>query len=57
MIRDLTQGSGSLRDESDGPRLEAGRSARAQGWQSSPAAPESRSRDGPHRGGEILGFV
>jgi hypothetical protein len=37
--------------------LEAGRSARAQGRWSLPAAPESRSREGPRRGGEILGFV
>jgi hypothetical protein len=34
------------------PCLTAGRSARAQG-----AAPGSRSREGPHRGGEILGDV
>jgi hypothetical protein len=28
-VRDLAQGSGSLPDRSDGPHLEAGRSARA----------------------------
>jgi hypothetical protein len=41
----------------DGPRPEAGRSARAQGGGRSPAAPGSRSREGPRRGGEILGVV
>ena len=56
-----------VRDQgSDGPRLGAGlgfpawqarRSARAQGQRSSPMAPESRSREGPRRGGEILGVV
>jgi hypothetical protein len=56
-VRDLAQGSGSLPDGSDGPRLETGRSVHAQGRRSSPAAPKSRSRDGPHRGGEILGVV
>jgi hypothetical protein len=30
-VRDLAQGSGSLTDEPDGPRLEAGRFARTQG--------------------------
>jgi hypothetical protein len=39
------------------PCLTAGRSARAQGDRGSPAAPESRSREGPRRGGEILGVV
>jgi hypothetical protein len=57
MVRDLAQGSGSLPDRPDGPCLEAGLSARAQGWRSSPVAPESRSREGPHGGGEILGLV
>jgi hypothetical protein len=55
---------------SDGPRsgvglrvsgrqgfLPAGRSAHAQGRRKSPAAPKSRSREGPCRGGEILGVV
>jgi hypothetical protein len=43
----------------DGPRPRAGRSARAQarGGGRSPAAPGSRSREGPSRGGEILGVV
>jgi hypothetical protein len=52
--------------EADGPRPGTGggvpcltvvRSARAQGWRRSPAAPGSRSREGPRRGGEILGVV
>jgi hypothetical protein len=51
------QGSGSLPDGLDGPRLKVGRSARAQGRRSSPVMSESRSREGPRRGGEILGFV
>jgi hypothetical protein len=42
---------------SDGPRLQARRSARAQGRRRSSAAPRSRSREGPRRGGEILGVV
>jgi hypothetical protein len=50
-------GLGFLSDVSDGPRLEAGRSTRAQGRRSSPAAPESRSREGPCRGEEIPVFV
>jgi hypothetical protein len=37
--------------------LTAGRSARAQGQRRSPAVPGSRSREGPRRGGEILGDV
>jgi hypothetical protein len=37
--------------------LTAGRSARAQGRRKSPAAPGSHSREGPRRGGEILGVV
>jgi hypothetical protein len=37
--------------------LEAGRSARTQRRRKSPAAPGSRSREGPRRGGEILGGV
>jgi hypothetical protein len=41
----------------DGPRPGAGRSARVQGRQRSPAALGSRSREGPRRGGEILGVV
>jgi hypothetical protein len=50
----------------DGPRprgglrvscLTVGRSGRAQGRQKSPAAPGSCSREGSHRGGEILGVV
>jgi hypothetical protein len=50
----------------DGPRpgarlgllcLGAGRSARTQRRRESPAAPRSRSREGPRRGGEILGGV
>jgi hypothetical protein len=48
-VRDLAQGSGSLPDGLDGPRLEAGRSVCAQGRRSSPAAPESRSWEGPRR--------
>jgi hypothetical protein len=56
-IRDLAQGSSSLPDGPDGPCLEAGRSARAQGQRSSPVASGSHSREGPHRGGEVLGFV
>jgi hypothetical protein len=50
-------GAGSLPDGPDGPRLEVGRSARAQGRRSSPATPESRSREGPRRGGEVLSLV
>jgi hypothetical protein len=57
MVHDLAQGLVSLLDEPDGSRLVVERSAHAQGRQSSSAAPESRSREGPHRGGEILGFV
>jgi hypothetical protein len=56
-VRDLAQGSGSLPDEPDGLLLEVGRSTRAQVWWSSLAAPESRSREGPRRGGEVLGLV
>jgi hypothetical protein len=50
----------------DGPRpgarlgllyLTAGRSARTQRRRESSAAPGSRSREGPRRGGEILGGV
>jgi hypothetical protein len=41
----------------DGPRPGAGRSARAQGGGRSPAVSGSRSREGPRRGGEILGVV
>jgi hypothetical protein len=41
----------------DGPCPRAGRSARAQGRRRSPAAPGSRSREGPRRGGEILDVV
>jgi hypothetical protein len=55
MVHDRAQGSGSLPDVPDGPRPGARRSARAQGRRSSPAAPGSRSQEGPHRGGEILG--
>jgi hypothetical protein len=39
------------------PCLTAGRSARAQGRRRSSAAPGSRSREGPRRGGEILEVV
>jgi hypothetical protein len=39
------------------PCLTAGRSACAQGRRRSPAAPGSRSREGPRRGGENLGVV
>jgi hypothetical protein len=39
------------------PAWQAGWSARAQGRRSSSAAPESRSREGPHQGGESLGVV
>jgi hypothetical protein len=50
----------------DGPRpgtglrvscLMAGRSVRVQGRRKSPPASGSRSREGPRRGGEILGVV
>jgi hypothetical protein len=37
--------------------LGVGRSARTQRRRKSPAAPGSRSREGPRRGGEILGGV
>jgi hypothetical protein len=57
MVRDLAQGLTFLPNEPDGTRLMVRRSARAQGRQSSLAAPGSRSREGPRRGGEILGFV
>jgi hypothetical protein len=59
-------GGGARCTGADGPRtgtglrvscLTAGRSVRAQGQWESPAAPGSRSREGPHRGGEILGVV
>jgi hypothetical protein len=56
-VGDLAQGLGSLLDVTDGPRPRVGRSARAQVRQSSPAAPASRSWEGPRRGGEILGVV
>jgi hypothetical protein len=56
-VRDLAQGSGSLPDGPNGPCLEAGRSARAQGRWSSPAAPKSRSWEEFGRRREILGFV
>jgi hypothetical protein len=49
--------AGSLPDGADGLCLMAGRSARAQGRQSSPVASLSRSREGPRRGGEVLGLV
>jgi hypothetical protein len=39
------------------PCLTAGRSARAHGRWSSPAAPRSRSRERSCRGGEILGVI
>jgi hypothetical protein len=64
---------GALCTRADGPRAGAGRSAtsckaRAPAWRPdgprvrrgggrSPAAPGSRSREGPRRGGEILGVV
>jgi hypothetical protein len=56
-VRDLGQGYGFLPDRPDGPRLQAGRSACAQGRRRSPAAPGSRSREGPRREGEILSVV
>jgi hypothetical protein len=56
-VRDLTQGSSSLPNESDGPHLQSGRSARTQGRRKSPGAPRSHSWEGPHRGGEILCVV
>jgi hypothetical protein len=56
-IRDLAHGSSSLPNKLDGLRLEAGRSTRVKGRWSSPVAYESRSREGPHRGGEVLGLV
>jgi hypothetical protein len=56
-IRDLAQGSGFLPDGRtvralgpDGPRVRRGGGR-------SPAAPGSRSWEGPRRGGEILGVV
>jgi hypothetical protein len=51
------RGLGSLPDVPNGPRLKAGRSAFVQGRRRSPTAPGSRSREGPRRGGEILGVV
>lgn len=56
-VRDLAQGQGFLPDEPDSPCLVAGWSAPAQGRRSSLTAPESRSREGPRRGREILGVV
>jgi hypothetical protein len=56
-VRGLTQGLGFLPDGQtvralgpDGPRVR-------RGWQRSPATPGYRSRQGPRRGGEILGDV
>jgi hypothetical protein len=57
MTRDLAQGSGSLPNVLDDPLPRVGQSTRAQGRRSSPAAPGSRSWEGPHREGEILGVV
>jgi hypothetical protein len=57
MVRDLAQGSGPLPDDRTVRALGAGRSARAQGRRKLPAAPGSCSREGPRRGGEILGVV
>jgi hypothetical protein len=45
-----------LPNELDGPHLVTEWSMRAQGRQSSPAEPESRSQEGP-RQGETLDFV
>jgi hypothetical protein len=56
-VRDLAQGSSSLPEKPNGPHLEVGWSACAQGWQSLSAAPESSSREGTRRGGEVLGLV
>jgi hypothetical protein len=56
-VRDLAQELGFLSDEPDDPCLVAGRFARAQRWQSSPTAPESRFREGFRREREILGFA
>jgi hypothetical protein len=62
----LCTGADGPRAGPDGPRpgaqlgllcLTAGRSARTQRRRKSPAAPGSRSREGPRRGGEILGGV
>jgi hypothetical protein len=62
----MRTGGGALCRGADGPRpgtgagvpcLTAGRSTRAQGRRRSPAAPVSRSREGPRRGGEILKVV
>jgi hypothetical protein len=50
-------GLGFLPDVTDGLRLEAGRSVRAPGQRSSPAASGSHSRKGPRRGGEVPGLV
>jgi hypothetical protein len=47
----------SLPDDRTVRALGAGRSARTQRRRKSPAAPGSRSREGPRRGGEILGGV
>jgi hypothetical protein len=49
MVRDLAQGSGSLPDEPDGPRVRKGGRVRRQRLDLTPG-------DGPHRG-EVLGFV
>jgi hypothetical protein len=46
-----------LPNEPGGSCLVVGRSARPQGRWSSSTVPESCSREGPRRGGEILGFV
>jgi hypothetical protein len=47
----------SLPDSRTVRALGVGRSARTQRRQKSPATPGSRSREGPRRGGEILGGV
>src|SRR5688572_4089339 len=49
-VRDLAKGLGFPALRPDGPRV-------CRGGGRSPAAPRSRSREGPRRGGEILGVV
>jgi hypothetical protein len=56
-VHDLAHGSSSLPDKLDGLRLEVRWSARVQGRWSSLVASESRSRERPHQGGEVLVLV
>jgi hypothetical protein len=50
-------GLGFPAQQPDGPRTRAGRSARTQGAAKVAGDAWSRSREGPPRGGEILGVV